>query len=61
MTNGIGGRVGRMERAVQAVRCSEEHVRLLMGDAAEPGPCARCARLLDIVRVVIETVPDRVQ
>jgi hypothetical protein len=58
-TNGMLGRLHRLELVAATTRCPAPHFRLVVGDALAPGPCPACGCPLDVLRIVIGTVPDR--
>jgi hypothetical protein len=58
-TNGLPGRLHRLELVAATTRCPESHLRLVFDDAPAPGPCGACGRAFDVLRVVITIVEDR--
>jgi len=58
-SNGLAGRLARMERLACAPPCAGQHVRLSVDGTAVPDGCPSCGRPLRVLRVSIETAPDR--
>jgi hypothetical protein len=68
MSGALARRLGRLETGLGRRACPEHHVRIQRTCVAvdgtepadpEPDPCPACGGALDVLRIELETVPDR--